>query len=190
MLQPVNMPSKRRSILPWRSLGISLIVLVAAGIAVSPWITIRGVPLSIVAKFLFDRPARDAYFDDDKEALHTRLQELNVEDEIKDYYRPQIPNEEQLDQHIHQIFYDVSGYVGKAYVADTRGVLYLRDFTFESWARLAKRAGLIVDSYYGDYGKAYVVGQGGAVARYDAIAPLYPKSWLQQQIKRRRQFGN
>lgn len=157
-------------------------------VVMAPSFTIQGVPLTIVIKFLRDRPARDAYFAKDKPGLHERLQELNVENEIKAFYRPQFSDEQQLDQHIHQVFYDVSGYVGKSYVVTATGELRLKSIGFEAWARLARRAEVISDSYYGTDGVPYVVGIDGTVAPYDTIAPLYPQSWLQQQIKIQRRL--
>ncbi|MGB7416680.1 MAG: hypothetical protein WA902_20925 [Thermosynechococcaceae cyanobacterium] len=163
-------------------LGGLVVALVALG-AMAPSLTIQGVPLTMVVKFLRDRPARDAYFAKDKPGLHNRLQELGIEDEIKEFYRPQFSDEKQLDQHIHQVFYDLSGYVGKAYVLTDDGTLRLRSIGFEGWAKLAQQAGVITDSYYGADGIAYVVGIDGTVAPYDTIALLYPLSWLRQQIE-------
>jgi hypothetical protein len=163
-----------------------MILLIGIGVATIPSLTIRGVPLSIVAKFLTDGPARKAYFAKDKSALHDRLQQLNIENEIKDFYRPQFQDEQMLDQHIHQVFYDASGYVGKSYVVNAQGTLKLRDFNFQAWAKLAKKAGVISDSYYGDDGVPYVVSNEGVVARYDTVAPLYPRSWLKQKLRQQR----
>jgi hypothetical protein len=159
-----------------------LVVALGVGGALAPSLTIRGVPLTIVVKFLGDRTAREAYFAKDKSGLHERLQELNVEHEIKEFYRPQFADEQQLDQHIHQVFYDLSGYIGRSYVVTDTGTLRLRSIGFEAWTVLAKRAGVVVDAYYGTDGIAYVVGIDGTVAPYDTIAALYPTAWLQQQI--------
>jgi hypothetical protein len=51
---------------------------------------------------------------------------MGIEEKMKDYYRPQISDEGVLDQHIHQILYDRTGYVGEAYQVNG-GVLVLKD---------------------------------------------------------------
>jgi hypothetical protein len=183
------MPPKPRSATKRGGCFVGMILLVGIGTAIVPSLTIRGVPLSIVAKFLTDGPARKAYFAKDKPALHNRLEQLNIENEIKDFYRPQFQDEQVLDQHIHQVFYDVSGYIGESYVVTAQGTLKLRDFNFQSWVNLAQEAGIISGSYYGDDGIPYVVSSEGVVARYDAIAPLYPRSWLKQKLRQQRRAG-
>jgi hypothetical protein len=63
--------------------------------------TIGGVPLPIVISFLNDQTARDAYFSGKKTKLHDRLDDMGIEEQMKNFYRPQIPDEAKLDQHIH-----------------------------------------------------------------------------------------
>jgi hypothetical protein len=87
---------------------------------------IGGVPSSVILTFLQDRPALTAYFQNDKQALHDRLNEIGIEEQIKDYYRPQIPDEVELDQYIHQVFYNRTGYVGKQYQVNEQGTLSLK----------------------------------------------------------------
>jgi hypothetical protein len=87
---------------------------------------IGGVPSSIILTFLQDQPSRDAYFRGDRQALHDRLSELGIEEQIKAYYRPQIPDEAQLDLYIHQLLYNRTGYVGEAYQVTDQGTLILR----------------------------------------------------------------
>jgi hypothetical protein len=87
---------------------------------------IGGVPSSVILTFLQDRPALTAYFQHDKQALHDRLEELGIEEQIKDYYRPQISDEVELDQYIHQVFYNRTGYVGKQYQVNEQGTLSLK----------------------------------------------------------------
>ncbi|MCU0533191.1 MAG: hypothetical protein MUD14_04750 [Hydrococcus sp. Prado102] len=89
-------------------------------------VTLGGVPPSIVGKFLQDPASVVAFFMGDRVKLHQRLQEMGIEEEIKAYYRPQIPDEVQLDQYIHQILYDRTGYVGNNYLATPRGNLVLK----------------------------------------------------------------
>jgi hypothetical protein len=89
-------------------------------------VTLGGVPASIVGKFFQDPTAVGAFFSRDKKQLHQRLQELGIEEEIKAYYRPQIPDEVKLDQYIHQILYNWTGYVGNNYQINPQGVLILK----------------------------------------------------------------
>lgn len=164
-------------------LGAGLVVITAlTTIVVGPSLTVQGVPVGIILKFLQDGQAREAYFSDDKQGLHTRLQELDVEEEIKAFYRPQIPNEVKLDQHIHQIFYDTAGYVGKAYRVNAQDTLVLIDRQFEQWYPLAYQAGVVVDSVYED-NIHYVVGPDGITAPYKQVAQLFPIPTLKQLIK-------
>jgi hypothetical protein len=89
-------------------------------------LVIGGVPSGIIVEFLQDDLARSAYFSGNSTALHDRLDEMGIEEAMKDYYRPQISDEVVLDQHIHQILYDRTGYVGEAYQVNG-GVLVLKD---------------------------------------------------------------
>jgi hypothetical protein len=86
-------------------------------------LVIGGVPLPIVIDFLKDDTARNAYFQGNKKLLHNRLDQMGVEEQIKDFYRSQINSEPELDRHIHQIFYDNTGYVGEAYRVNAEGIL-------------------------------------------------------------------
>ena len=165
------------------------IVLSCLLIGLGVWVTtstVQGVPIPIVLQFLADQPARDAYFEGDKQALHDRLNHLGVEEAIKAYYRPQFPNEDQLDQHIHQIFYDNTGYVGKGYEVGLEGTLIPIDLQFERWYRLATRAGIVSDRLYRD-GVQYVVAPTGEVAPYQEIATIYSKKLLRRLIRLQKQ---
>jgi L-lactate utilization protein LutC len=77
--------------------------------------------------FLSDDAARNAYLAGEPAALHDRLEVMGIEEQIKEYYRPQISDEAKLDQHIHQILYDRTGYVGAQYEVNPEGVLVLKD---------------------------------------------------------------
>lgn len=88
-------------------------------------LTIGGVPIPIIISFLQDETARNAYFQGDRRLLHDRLQQMGIEERIKAFYRPQIRDEAKLDQHIHQLLYDRTGYVGKAYRVN-EGTLVLK----------------------------------------------------------------
>ena len=87
---------------------------------------IGGVPVSIVMSFLQDETARNAYFQGDSKKLRDRLQEMGVEEKIKAFYRRQIPDEAKLDQHIHQLLYERTGYVGDGYWVNPQGILILK----------------------------------------------------------------
>lgn len=89
-------------------------------------LVLGGVPLPIVIDFLKDDTARNAYFQSDKNLLHYRLSQMGIEEQIKDFYRSQIDSEQELDRHIHQIFYDNTGYVGEAYRVNAEGSLKLK----------------------------------------------------------------
>jgi len=87
--------------------------------------TIGGVPASAMGTFIQDTPAIKAFLARDKVELHNRLHELGVEEIVKNYYRPKINDEFQLDQYIHQIFYNWTGYVGNNYRVNSQGKLVL-----------------------------------------------------------------
>ena len=89
------------------------------------YLAIGGVPTPIIMSFLQDETARNAYFQGDGKKFHARLQEMGIEDKIKAYYRPQIPNEAKLDQYTHQILYDRTGYLGENYRVN-QGILVLK----------------------------------------------------------------
>lgn len=109
---------------------VTLIIVICLGLSTiwvfSGQLLISGVPSSVILTFLQDKPALLAYFQHNNQALHDRLNELGVEEQIKDYYRPQIPDEAKLDQYIHQVFYDRTGYVGKDYQVNDQGTLILK----------------------------------------------------------------
>ncbi|MBD3886719.1 hypothetical protein IFO70_34250 [Phormidium tenue FACHB-886] len=90
-------------------------------------LVVGGVPCSIIVDFLQDRTARRAYFRQDSKALHDRLCSLGIEERIKDFYRPQIFDEVELDRYIHQLLYEPTGYVGRDYVVNAKGVLLPKD---------------------------------------------------------------
>jgi hypothetical protein len=120
------LPTSRHSDQTTRQAIISLAVfavLLSGTIWLTEFGTIKGVPVSIVIQFLRDDIARTAYFAGNKQLLHDRLNRLGIEEKIKAFYRPQIQDEEELDRYIHQLFYDISGYVGAAYDVNAEGVL-------------------------------------------------------------------
>lgn len=107
-------------------LNLLLCVGIWAVLLTNGFLTIGGVPTPIIVSFLQDETARNAYFQRDNQKLHARLQQMGIEDRIKAFYRPQIRDEAELDQYIHQILYDRSGYVGSAYRLNSQGVLVLK----------------------------------------------------------------
>lgn len=112
-----------------RAIAVSLGI--ATGLAsylfLTEKVTVGGVPASIILTFLQDDIARNAYFQGNSSLLHNRLKILGVEEDIKRFYNAQISDEVELDQYIHQLLYERTGYVGKQYQVDESGVLVLRD---------------------------------------------------------------
>jgi hypothetical protein len=111
--------------------------------------TIRGVPVSVVLQFLKDDTARNAYFSGQKQQLHDRMDHMGIEEEVKAFYRPKIRDEAELDRYIHQLFYNITGYVGTAYEVNWKGVLVLkkvRDSAFGQWFQLPYRVGIVSGS--------------------------------------------
>ena len=86
-----------------------------------------GVPSSVIIKFLQDSVAVDAYLNNNGALVHDRLQKLNIEKDIKDYYRNQIADPIELDRYIHQILYERTGYVGVDYQLSASGTLKLKN---------------------------------------------------------------
>jgi hypothetical protein len=142
--------------------------------------TIRGVPVSVVLKFLRDDTARKAYFSGDKQKLHDQLNRIGIEEEVKAFYRPNIQDEAELDLYIHQIFYDNTGYIGQAYDVNGAGLLApkkVKDPIFEQWFRLAYKLGIVIGSRE-EAGVQYVIGPGGNLISYPQAANLFPLDTL------------
>ncbi|MEL6779843.1 MAG: hypothetical protein AAFO06_21610 [Cyanobacteria bacterium J06597_16] len=109
-------------------MGLSMAGSVWGALFASEQTTLGGVPYTAVSRFVKDKPARDAYFAGDSQALHDRLVELEVEPLVKEYYRDRFTDgrfadENALELHIHQVMYDRSGYLGEAYQVDNYGTL-------------------------------------------------------------------
>ncbi|MBF2074467.1 MAG: hypothetical protein IGS50_11995 [Synechococcales cyanobacterium C42_A2020_086] len=102
--------------------GLALLGSLAA-LFFSGHLVIGGIPASILMMFLQDEIARDAFLQGDRQGLHARLSEMGVEEMMKDYYRPRIADEAELDRYVHQLFYDRTGYVGEAYRVSPNGKL-------------------------------------------------------------------
>lgn len=95
---------------------------------VSGRVTLGGVPYPILNRFWHDEAAKVAYFGGDRQVLHDRLSEMEVEEDIKDYYRSRFDDEGELDRYIHQIMFDRTGYVGEAYTVDNYGRLFWKEY--------------------------------------------------------------
>jgi hypothetical protein len=164
--------------------GISLVLAVFGLWLASPILTYKGVPLNILLKFVADSTARKAYFSHDKETLHARLQEMGVEESIKAYYRPKIQNEQQLDRYIHQLMYNSTGYVGKAYTVNAQGTLVPRSTTppeFQQWFALAHRLDLVT-SYKVENDEILVTTPKGTQISFSVISNLYSVSDLEKWV--------
>ncbi|MEO0868264.1 MAG: hypothetical protein AAFY17_07410 [Cyanobacteria bacterium J06642_11] len=93
-------------------------------------ITLGGVPYSVLMKVWQDPAARSALMGGKATELHDLMGNLGIEYEIKNYYRNRIQDPVKLDQHIHQILFDRTGYVGENYVVQGR-TLVLREGKLE-----------------------------------------------------------
>lgn len=87
---------------------------------------VGGIPAQIALGLLQNETARKAYFDGDSKTLHAQMQKMGIEAKMKAYYRAQIEDEAKLDQHIHQILYERTGYLGAAYQVSSQGILVLK----------------------------------------------------------------
>jgi hypothetical protein len=147
-----------------------------------PTLTYKGVPVSILVHFMEDSAARKAYFAGNKRGLHDRLKELGVEEKIKDFYRPQFSDEQELDRHIHQLLYENTGYVGAAYVVDGEGQLQLTPTLtpeFWRWFKLAQALKLVTDQEM-ENGEPYIITSQGQRVPYATISVLYPVADLEK----------
>jgi hypothetical protein len=147
--------------------------------------TIRGVPASILFKTLEDEVVRDALLNKQKTALHNRLKQMGVEEEIKAFYRTKIQDEEELDRYIHQIFYNNVGYVGDAYYPDQAGILQYKsppDDSFRKWFKLAYAAGVVIGSRQ-ENGVQYVISPRGTLAPFKDIEALFPMAELEKMVE-------
>jgi hypothetical protein len=149
------------------------------------WITYKGVPLSIILQFIRDPIARNAYFDKNRPALHDRLNAMGIEEQIKAYYRPQMPSEKELDRYIHQLMYDNTGYLGQDYKVDSQGRLSLKfamPAGFWDWFNLAKRLNVATDHETKD-DVLYITTPEGQRVEYTFITRIYPLEDLKQQLQ-------
>ncbi len=89
-------------------------------------ITLGGVPYSVLIKVWQNPAARSALLSGEATELHDLMDNLGIEYDIKVYYSNRIKDPVKLDQHIHQILFDRTGYVGANYVVRGR-TLVLKD---------------------------------------------------------------
>ncbi|NJM97620.1 MAG: hypothetical protein HC800_11065 [Phormidesmis sp. RL_2_1] len=113
---------RRRAILVMMA-ALGAVSLTWGYLFVTDQVTWGGVPYPIVQKFWADKAARTAYFGGDVQALHDRLSEIEIEEAIKDYYRSEFDNDDELDLYIHQLMFNHTGYVGEAYQVNDLGQL-------------------------------------------------------------------
>jgi hypothetical protein len=159
-----------------------LLIGLLALIITFPSLTYKGVPLSILLRFVKDPIARQAYFDGDKTGLHNRLDHMGVEDDIKAFYRPKFQDEQALDLYIHQLLYKNTGYVGTAYRLNEQGQLVPRSTLppdFEHWLALAQQLNFVV-SHEIQNGVIYVKTPQGSRVPYTTMASLYSISDMEQ----------
>lgn len=167
--------------------GLGVLGLLASGAfqVINGTLTLQGIPLEIVGRALADGPARNAYLAGNPDGLHHRLQQLGIEAEIKNFYRSQIRDEYQLDQYIHQLFYSMSGYVGRAYVVNSQGILVPKDqreANFQRWFNLASAAGVVV-GLRRENEIWYVISPQGTVAPYREVAKIFSEADLRNLIR-------
>jgi hypothetical protein len=176
---------KKRLRWPYVLAGGTAIGLLSAALGLwmtYPNLTYKGVPVRILVDFVEDSAARRAYFAGNKRALHNRLKELGVEEQIKDFYRPQFKDEQELDLYIHQLMYDNTGYVGAAYIVDGEGKLQVQPTLtpeFWRWFKLARGLKLVTDQEM-ENGEPYIVTPQGQRVPYTTISALYPVSDLEK----------
>jgi hypothetical protein len=171
----------------WRSIvfgtGLGCILLTTVGLWLAKdTLTYRGVPLGMILDFLTDPIARNAYFDGDRKLLHQRLDELGFERNIKAFYRPKISDEVELDRYIHQLMYENTGYVGKAYHLGQSGQLVHNGQLppeFKPWMQLAVKLGIAKGHTVID-GKLYIETTQGPAIPYQTLITLYSLEDLQQ----------
>ena len=89
-------------------------------------VTLGGVPYTILLKVWQNPAARSALLGGEETELHNLMGSLGIEYDIKEYYRDRIKDPVKLDQHIHQILFDRTGYVGENYTVRGR-TLVLKD---------------------------------------------------------------
>lgn len=91
-------------------------------------LTLGGVPYAVLIKVWQNPTARAALLGGDETELHHLMGSLGIEYDIKEYYRSRIQDPVELDQHIHQILFDRTGYVGENYTVRGR-TLVLKDLS-------------------------------------------------------------
>lgn len=184
---PHQYPANRRKRSRWPKIalgaGLGILFLAGGGLWLAKdSLTYRGVPLGMILNFLQDPIARNAYFDGDLTQLHQRLDQLGFERDIKAHYRPKIHDEVELDRYIHQLMYENTGYVGKAYRLGAGGKLVDKNKLppdFEAWLQLAMQLG-IAKGHTIENGQLYVDVPNGPPVPYKMVKDIYPLPDLQR----------
>lgn len=129
--QPPKQPQVAQPQLTKRKKGNPLAKLFMLGLfAAGTWgalfvtevVTLGGVPYSVIMKVWKTPATRAALLRRDSYALHDLMDNMGIEYEIKKYHSKHIKDPVELDQHIHQILYNWTRYVGENYVV-VRGEL-------------------------------------------------------------------
>jgi hypothetical protein len=181
---PTKVSKTEKFSVSWLLYSMALIAFLGFALWFTEFGTVQGVPVAVVLQFLSDDTARNAYFAGDKQELHDRLDHMGIEEKVKAFYRPQIQDESKLDQYIHQLLYNSTGYVGIAYTVDNKGVLApkkVRDPAFEQWFQLAYKAGIVTGSRE-EYGVQYVISPDGNVVPYKQVSALFPLDTLKMMV--------
>ncbi len=142
MALPTSPPSRKRTssykvsdrtLRPSSLMVASILFLVLGGLGwiwtlmlTKGYVAIGGVPSPIIVNFFQNETARKAYFDGDSKKLSAQVQSMDLAEKLKPYYRPEFEDEAKLDLHAHQIVYDRTGYIGKAYQVNSQGLLVFK----------------------------------------------------------------
>ena len=198
---PLRWHGRRRIPKSW--VIAACLVLFSTSIGAAAWLlmrksaTVGGVPVPLIIKAFNDETARNYFLIGNKRAFHDRLERIGIKEEIKAFYRPQIHDEIKLDQYIHQIFYNDTGFVGDAYYLNSQGILTLKnpvasaesfDQGFSDWYLLARQAGVVAGSKK-ENGVQYVISPSGKVAPYKEVAAVFPTEELNNIIKMKQQIN-
>ncbi|MEO1591604.1 MAG: hypothetical protein AAFU71_09960 [Cyanobacteria bacterium J06632_22] len=102
----------------WTLVGSIFVASVWVSLFATGRVTLGGVPYVSWMRLWQDHTAREAYWGGDRPVLYERLDDLGIAYELKQYYRDRISDPVELDQHIHQILYDRTQYVGNDYTVE------------------------------------------------------------------------
>src|SRR6476646_10944964 len=86
-------PRSLQQIVAFACSGILLSLGVWIILVVGEYVTVGGVPFSVIVRFLQDDTAKTAYFAGNSTKVHDRLSEIGIEEQMKAFYRSRIPDE-------------------------------------------------------------------------------------------------